>query len=149
MTDRRGDPYLRGRLDAIQRGYERWVSFTLRLLSVLVLIQLGLGALSVYLVTQNQERANETSRLLHQIQQSRVSATLTTCREQNTRHDNTIAKLNQVYRQYQRSKALPPGTTRAQLKQSVQGSIQLIDALQPKLDCVARARKLVSVTPPS
>lgn len=146
MPDRRENAELRGRLQAIQTGYEKWTKYTVRLLTILFLIQLGLGALSVYLVGQNQDRAKETTRLLRQVQASRVNATLTTCREQNDRHDNTIDALNAAV---VKLKPTLSAEDRANLKQSIAANVSLIDALAPKQDCKKRVERLVGGTDPA
>jgi hypothetical protein len=133
--ERRTNAYVRGRLDAIQRGYERWVAYTLRLLAILVFIQLGLGALSVYLVGQNNQRA-------HDIQASRVDATRTTCLEQNNRHDHTIATL---YAEIEKLRPTLTPDERKNLKRNIAANVALIDALAPKADCDRRTKRLTKL----
>lgn len=145
--DRRSDPYLRGRLDAIQRGYERWVAYTLRLLAVLVCIQLGLGALSLYLVGQNQDRSSETRRLLRQVQESREQSVLTTCSQQNARHDKTIAALNAFVDQYKKAHPGLSAKDLREIQQSIQGNVSLINALAPTQDCQKVVDRLVRLKP--
>lgn len=137
MPDRRENALLRSRLEAIQVGYEKWTRHTVRLLAILFVIQLGLGALSLYLVTQNVKRGDETRNLVTQIQQSRAASVRLTCQEQNARHDRTIATLDQVIGK------LPPGTERDRAARNRQSTILLIDALAPKRDCEAWVRRLV------
>lgn len=145
--ERRSDPYLRGRLDAIQRGYERWVAYTLRLLAILVLIQLGLGALSVYLVGQNQDRSAETRRLLRQVQESREQSVTTTCSAQNRRHDKTINALNAFVKQFKKTHPQLTPKERAEVDQGINGNVSLINALAPKQNCASLVEELVKLRP--
>lgn len=133
--DRRNASELRDRLDKIQHGYEKWVAYTIRLLAILVAIQLGLGALSLYLVGQNRKRTDE-------IQASRELSTRTACRDQNARHDNTIKTLNQLVAQ---RKATASPAQRKQLADSLKPTILLIDALTPRRDCEKVVARLIAL----
>lgn len=70
-----------------------------------------------------------------QIQQSRKAYVLSTCTDQNMRHDRTIATLDQEIA------ALPP-TERKGAQTSRAGTVALIDAVAPKQDCAAVVSKL-------
>lgn len=136
MPERRENIYLRDRLEEIQEGYERWTKYTVRLLAILFMIQLGLGALSVFLVTQNAHRSNQVRTLVAQQQVSREQAVRSTCLEQNRRHDSTISTIDQVITQ------LPPGLQRDRALRNRAGTVLIIDALAPKRDCEKRVREL-------
>jgi uncharacterized membrane protein len=69
------------------------------------------------------------------IQQSRIDITRDACEDQNRRHDRTIRRLNSLVRKAAAEAADP--ARRAQLRASAGGSIFLIDALAPKVDCDA------------
>lgn len=145
--DRRTDKPLRDRLDEIQRGYEEWVTNSRRLLGWLIAIQVALftiqiplGVLSVYLLGQNRDRADE-------IQTSREQSARSSCLEQNKRHDDTIATLNNFVTAY---KAKHPDATEKQrrdIQQSVDGNVSLINALVPKDNCAERVARLVKLKP--
>jgi predicted kinase len=80
--------------------------------------------------------AEQTRSAAAGIKESRRQAVIATCREQNARHDNTLAELDRQIME------LPPAR-RARAERNRVGTEALIDALAPKQDCVARARRLV------
>lgn len=144
MPDRRENIDVRTRLEAIQVGYERWTKYTIRLLTILFLIQLGLGLLAVYLVGQNQKRGDETRRLVAEVYDSRKQSLLITCREQNIRHDKTIATLHNII---ETLKPRLSASDRANLAAGIEGNIKLIDAIAPREDCDKRASRLLGPKP--
>jgi len=142
---KRIDEILDARLAQIQTGYERWTRRTLVILRVLFLVQVGLGALSIYLVGQNAQRSDETRELVHAQQTSRESSVRVTCREQNDRHDQTIATLDRLLEQADRDAT---AQRRRQLREGRASTVLLIDALAPKRDCEQRVRQLAGVETP-
>lgn len=77
----------------------------------------------------NREQSND-------IQHSREEAVRRTCDEQNTRHDATIKKLDDIIA------GLPEGARKTRAEQNRAGTVLLINALAPKRDC-AKAVELV------
>lgn len=86
---------------------------------------------------------SDTADLAAQIQQSRREATLSSCAEQNDRHDQTIATLDRLLAAAVKR---DPGQA-ARLKQSRASTVLLINALAPRRDCQKRAQRLVSIKP--
>lgn len=74
------------------------------------------------------------------IQAQRRTSILAACREQNARHDDTIAKLDSIIAD------LPP-SQKAEAEQRREGTVLLIDALAPKRNCRALLRRSTT-TPP-
>ncbi len=148
-TDRRKDGQQRDRIDEIREEYlglaarnkktideigERYHMFARRatvLLAALVLVTLGSGFLSVYLLGQNDKRTKD-------IQRSRVDLTRASCNAQNARHDATIAEL-QVLIKHAQPQA---GETKAQQTQQINDTILFIDALVPHQNCKALVKRL-------
>lgn len=108
----------------------------IRLVTVLIvmacLLGVGNSVLNAILISGNAHTINE-------IQKSREDSIRSQCREQNARHDGTIATLDQVLQNIKR-------TDPAQYKQAQAGrdnTVLLIDSLTPKRDCELRVRQLV------
>lgn len=66
-ADRREDDPTRSRLGEIQGGYRRFARRVSIVLALLVVVQLGLGSLSIYLIGQNDRRSKENSEAVRQI----------------------------------------------------------------------------------
>lgn len=73
------------------------------------------------------------------IQQSRISLTGDNCRAQNHRHDKTIRRLNLLVQH------IKDPAERARAEAGISGTIGLIDALVPKVDCAKLIRQRVSI----
>lgn len=93
------------------------------------------------LIGANADRATESKRVADKlalvvatIQQEREANIGRSCVDQNTRHDNTIRELDA--RLELASQTLSPAQ-RAQLEQSRDFTVALIDALAPRRDCAA------------
>jgi hypothetical protein len=76
---------------------------------------------------------------IHEIKQSRKSSIITSCREQNERHDKTLAVLDVVYGV--ESRALAP-MQRQEAGQTQKVTVLLVNALAPVKNCQARAEQL-------
>jgi hypothetical protein len=70
------------------------------------------------------------------IERSRKDVIRRSCQESNRRHDATIEQLDKVIAD------LPPGR-RARAEAGKKYTVALIDQLQPKRDCMARAERLI------
>lgn len=75
----------------------------------------------------------------HEIKSSRVNSILTSCREQNERHDKTIMRANVVLDA--ESRTLKPAE-RVGAEQQREFVVLLVGALAPKKNCQQRARQL-------
>lgn len=75
--------------------------------------------------------ANQANHNVASIQNSRISITLDTCRDQNKRNDNTIARLNKIVNN------IPDPHQRRLARRSVATTVSLIDAVVPKQNCEA------------
>jgi hypothetical protein len=73
------------------------------------------------------------------IQHSREQSVRTSCQESNMRHDQTIAKLDDLIRHA--AKTSSPARIR-RMKKSRTGTVALIEALTPKRDCGDRVAQL-------
>jgi thymidylate synthase len=71
-----------------------------------------------------------------QIEQSRKDVIVESCRESNRRHDATIAQLDKLI-------ASLPRDRRRRAEAGKVYTVALIDQLQPKRDCLARAERLI------
>ena len=78
------------------------------------------------------------------INNERARNVLVACRETNRRHDATIAELDRLLRI---RTPHPTPAERRQIAQSRAATVLLIDALTPKRDCAALARRQVDTTP--
>jgi hypothetical protein len=126
------DVDVHARLDTIQRGYERWTRYTIRLLAGLVVFQLALGALSIYLLGQNSERAAEAAEQRAQIQQSRFNAVAQACTDQNAR--NAAAK-----------REIAAADLDLEAREL---ALTIVDALAPQVpDCESHAARVTNVNP--
>lgn len=88
-------------------------------------------------------QVSDNTKISEQIQQSRTDATLSSCREQNERHDRTIHTLDLLLAQ-----AIRRSPERAvQIRQSRASTVLLINSLAPKRDCEQRVHDLVTIHP--
>jgi hypothetical protein len=78
------------------------------------------------------------------IQDSRAENVLSACREQNGRHDASIAALDRILDKA--GEGASPERL-AQIRQSRTSTVLLIAALAPKRDCVQRTLRLVGKLP--
>lgn len=76
------------------------------------------------------------------IQQSRVNSSLTSCEEQNARHDNAIVALDKLLKRAARQ---APTTRIRQIRQSRMSTVLLINALQPHRNCRALVRNRIAL----
>lgn len=76
--------------------------------------------------------ANNAQQAVKDVQAQRVESILTSCNQQNARHDHTIRQLDLVLAKAERV-ATP--ARRLQLRQSRAATVLLINQLAPKLDC--------------
>jgi hypothetical protein len=107
--------------------YDQFVRRMNRLMVGVVLWLFATGLLSIYILDQNSERAQD-------IQAQRRSLLRSNCESQNLRHDRTIAELARLV-------AAAPDLKAA--KASQPGTIALIDALAPTQDCANYVRRNV------
>lgn len=77
----------------------------------------------------------------HEIQTQRREGIISECRDQNRRHDRTIAKLDSIAATLSKGKS---AAVKASIRQSISYNVELIDALAPKQNCVKLADKYVS-----
>jgi hypothetical protein len=115
-------------LDTLEHRYRRFMHWALT--AIAILFASTLWMLFVALPRKTDE-----------IQRSRAAAVIDTCRDQNVRHDRTIARLRILIAR------LPDGRQRTEAERNIASTIALIDALAPRQDCAALARKRVG-TPP-
>jgi hypothetical protein len=123
-ADPRQDGATRQRLDDIQEAFRSWAKLTAIILSVLVLVEVVVGVVSIVLWERTRDNADR-------IQQNRVSIAANSCRDQNQRHDNTLVALNQVLQQARKSE----GISSQQAQQSQSQTTLLINALAPHQNC--------------
>jgi hypothetical protein len=83
----------------------------------------------------------ENRDLIQAIQAERTRNVLQNCVDTNRRHDLTIRRLHQLVNE------LPPGPRKVRAVQGMAGSIALIDALAPRRQCKALARRQVHTNP--
>lgn len=127
-------------------GFSTW---TRRVLILLVVSQLLLGAFSVVQNQRIDNRANETAQLARdnralviQIQRDRVRSILSSCRDQNARHDNTIRRLNVAVARARAEEVSPERLQRLQESRAV--FVGLFDALAPRENCQDRVDSYVT-----
>lgn len=84
-------------------------------------------------------RVNDTAELAQEIQRQRVDALLMNCREQNRRHDRTVATLDALLVKRVRTAGK---RERVRLRASRASTISLIQALAPKRRCDEYAARL-------
>lgn len=143
--DRRVDAEKRDRIDDIEEANQehrlrvdrsiRWIWRTAVILAIgntLALVGYGL------LADQNGNRIDDNKQTISDIQQSRRDSVLISCREQNSRHDNTVKTLDGLI-------SSSPPERKTQARQSRAFTVLLIDALVPKRNCQQRVRQLVEV----
>jgi hypothetical protein len=140
--ERRIEGALRERLDAlehdlreghdrIERAYARFVKVASLILVLLAIVTGASGALSVYLLGENQERISD-------VQHERYSTIFRSCRDSALRHERTIDRLDRLVRQIKNP------ARRARAEQNRAGTVALISALAPKVEnCNAYARSRV------
>lgn len=136
---KRLDKDTRDRLEKIQRGYEKWTRRTIRILTVLSVATLVLGALSINLLDSNGDRVDDIAAAQKNIQQSRVDNTHTACEEQNDRHDRTIAELDALIAAAEKDPSVSARRI-ARIKRSRESTARLIQALAPHQDCLELVR---------
>lgn len=137
--DRRRDGLSRERINEIGRNYYRFTRLVLILFYIQVASLFAFGILSVYLTNENHKRSDENAKLIVTIQEERKNSIISSCQDQNDRHDNTIQLLqkngdDQIRKQPERS---------AEIRNSIRLTILLIDALVPKRDCLKIANEAV------
>jgi len=120
--ERRLNQAARQRLEAIQVGYERFSRRVRIILAVLAVAQIGLGLLSIHLLNQNGDRAQENSSLIEQVQAERAYAARVQCTDVNSRNRSAQTELRHL---------VPPGTPAKRVKPSQ----VLIDKILPLRDC--------------
>jgi hypothetical protein len=136
--EQRSDQALRTRLDQIEAGYLKRADEnrdlilhssrrTSWILGLLVVVQLGLGGLSIALLEQNGQRVDD-------IQQSRVDITYAQCVAINDRNRNTVAEYDRRF-ELARKSGLVSGQQLQRAKQSRDFTVGLVDRLVPVQDC--------------
>jgi uncharacterized protein HemX len=120
--ERRLNQEARRRLDLIQIGYERFSRRVRVILAVLAVAQIGLGLLSIHLLSQNGDRARENSQLIEQVQAERAYAVRVQCNDVNRRNRSAQDELRHL---------VPAGTPARRVKPSQ----ILIDKILPLRDC--------------
>jgi hypothetical protein len=139
--DRRIDAALRHRLDEIQDEYRRlarrnWGAIqqlarrTYGVLAVVAAVSFACGGVSVYLIGEDAKRG-------HEIQEQRVNAALTVCRDQNRRHDRTIGRLDIAIRR------IKDPAEHARALANRRASSYIISALAPHRNCRRVVRMIV------
>lgn len=119
-----------------------------------ILVAAGIGILSLI---NNGERIDDNHDAIEQVTQSRADAILSTCQDTNERHDNTVKALRAlnddqlspaevqtalVQAGFTESEAHAINDLRGDPKKNLQGTILLINALAPKMDCQERVEEL-------
>jgi hypothetical protein len=104
---------------------------TRRVFVVLALIALPALPVAAWVVSSS---VSDNQRLTEAIQEQRRDSILYGCREQNARHDRTIATLDRLIAQ-------APAGRRERARQGRAGTVLLIEALAPKRDCAALVTK--------
>lgn len=137
--ERRKDGLSRERINEIGRNYYRFTRLVLILFYIQVASLFAFGILSVYLTNENHKRADENAKLIITIQEERKNAFISSCQDQNDRHDNTIQLLQKngddlIRKQPERT---------AEIRNSIRLSILLIDAIIPKRNCLKLANEAV------
>lgn len=90
------------------------------------------SAVALVWVGKTAERAGSLAR---EVQSQRVEAIRSNCEAQNRRHDETIVTLDRLVA------SLPDGPRKERAKAGRKGTVLLIEALQPRQDCVALVRR--------
>jgi hypothetical protein len=107
--------------------YDKFIHRTTRFMAAMFIWMMMVGFLSLYLLQQTSEQASR-------IQDQRSNLLLSSCKEQNKRHDDTIKELALLVSQapdLAAAKAAQPGT------------IALINAIAPISDCNAYVKRNV------
>lgn len=140
MDERRvnGDK-MRARIDEIAAQYEDFSTRVKRILVVLAVAQIGLGVLSVYLLDQNGDRAEENRALIEQVQRERAYSVKFNCNDVNKRNVASKAQLEAFTGP---SKEATLGE-REMRDQRLAATALLIDRLLPRRDCDELANHLV------
>lgn len=121
----------------VRRRFHRWFILSL-VAGALMGLSTGAGLIGFSVILKKQGRAAEVQKKTTQeIQQQRKDTIRTACEDQNRRHDDTSSKLTKAMRDaiHQHPEQ------QAQIRQSSQVSLGLINALVPKQDCDAVVRK--------
>ena len=130
--DRRSNNITRDRIDELrEERVSALADLRRELLHAIMWIRLGvlvIGITSILAiiitVRLNRDRIDD-------LQDQRRTSISTSCHLQNQRHDNTIAKLNQIVRQ----------DPHPENRRGIEATIALIDALVPISDCKALVKK--------
>jgi hypothetical protein len=134
MPDRRTDYEARERIERLHAAY---VAFARRVFVALTIITLAVVAslaLAGLLIQENRDRAKD-------IQSQRKTAILADCQAQNARHDGATNALIDGAGQDERN--APTEAAKAEIRRRRDVTLGLIDALAPKVDCVALVRRSV------
>jgi hypothetical protein len=111
--------------EAVAKRFHRWFIISLVAFSVIALTSAaGLVGFGVLLKQQGHTT--------HAIQKQRTETVLRTCEDQNRRNESTTQAVLRRYR-VERAKANP--ARRARLRDSVQFTLGLINALAPEQNC--------------
>lgn len=154
MAEQRKDKSTRERLDEIEQGYleraaenrelieeigkayHRFARVTTILLIALAACALVTGALQLYLLNQNGQRVD-------QIQNQRASFVLSSCREQNHKHDRFITKLDELIAE------IDDPAQKAEAEDNKIQTIALVETFVPEQDCAALVRAATGKRPPT
>lgn len=111
-----------------------------RLYILVVIISACVMAVLFVLIRDDRRGINHEAAIRStEIQQQRYDATYQNCLDTNKRHDNTIARLKFILRRDVKKGRI----TKSQAIRSSVTTALLIDALAPRRDCKAVARKAV------
>lgn len=141
MPDRRWDEETRTRLTEIARGYRMFQRKTAWFLRGFVVLFFASALVFTVLVGRVSDLADENAQVVKQIQDERANNIRSSCQDQNTRHDDTVAALDKLADRDLKQADTPAEKVRAQ--QTIDGTKALVDALAPKGDCEQRVRELV------
>lgn len=117
----------RTRLTDIQRSYELWSMRTYKTLLAIVIIQVLLGAASIYLWTQITDARRDT------VERA--------CQQDNNRNATSSASL--IKAAAADEAAAPTAAAKAEVRRRRDVTLALLDLVAPKTDCNTQADKLV------
>jgi hypothetical protein len=120
-------------MEAVKHDLRRFFNWGIAILAIVGLTTAAsIFGFGILLTEQGKQNDKIASQQL-QIQNQRRDAIRNTCEDQNTRHDNTVAKFEAAAQE--ETKNHPEQA--AQIQESIQANLQIIDALVPKQDCEA------------
>jgi hypothetical protein len=124
------------RLEAGRKANRGAISWLVR---GFVILAAGNAIVGYAVIDVGKKASTRNSERIADIQAQRKDSILSSCRDQNGRHDNTIRKLDKGLAAA--TKAHPERAVQARESRSF--TVTLIEALAPKQNCEQRARELV------